>query len=111
MPSEADGLTLLSLATGALVLGLWGALWGLRRMRPSSPMWGARDCAILRSLSLGQRERLVIVRVGARQLVLGIGSGGVTLLCELDQPLAPAASAEQSFGEAVRKAARRWHRD
>jgi len=109
VPYEADGLASLSLAIGVIVLLLWGGMWALRRMRPSAPVWGARDCSIVRSVTLGPRERLVVVRVGTRHLVVGVGSAAVSLLCELDEPLAPIAPANAKFGEAIRKAMERWH--
>src|ERR1700723_1417055 len=74
MPYDADGLGSLSLTLGIIVLLLWGGIWAMRRMRPGLGLGAARDCTILRSLALGPRERLVVVQVGARQLVIGIGS-------------------------------------
>jgi len=109
VPNEAGGLGSLSREIGALVLLLWGAVWVLRRMRPgAAAVWGARDCAIVRSLALGPRERLVVVQVGARHLVVGIGAAAVSLLCELDQPLPPIASPNARFGEAIRSAFGKW---
>ena len=107
MPYDADGLGSLSLTLGIIVLFLWGGIWAMRRMRPGIGLGSARDCAILRSLALGPRERLLVVRVGARQLVIGVGAGAVSLICELDEKL-PAVAADDRFGEAVRKAMGRW---
>jgi flagellar protein FliO/FliZ len=109
MPHETDGLASLSLTIGAIVLVLWGAVWVLRRSRPNLAAAGGRDCAILRSLTLGPRERLVVVRVGTKNLVIGVSSNAVSLLCELTEPLAPIAPASERFGEAIRSAAKRWH--
>jgi flagellar protein FliO/FliZ len=109
MPQETDGLASLLLAIGAIVFLLWGAVWVLRRARPNLAIAGARDCAILRSLALGPRERLVVVRVGAKNLVIGVSSNAIALLCELTEPLAPVAPASERFGEAIRSAAKRWH--
>jgi flagellar biogenesis protein FliO len=79
-------------------------------MRPGNVSWSGRDCTVLRSLVLGPRERLVVVRIGAKQLVLGIGSTAISLLCELEEPMAPVPLSNTKFGEAVRKAMERWHR-
>ena len=108
MGYETDGLTSLSLTIGLVVVLLWGALWAMRRMRPGGVSWDSRDCTVLRSLALGPRERLLVVRVGTRQLVVGVGSATISLLCELDEPLPPAGSANEKFGEVVRKAMGRW---
>lgn len=107
MPSDALGLDSLSLTLGVIVLLLWGGIWAMRRMRPGAVIASARDCTVLRSVALGPRERLVVVQVGSRHLVVGIGSASVSLLCELDEPL-PAAAADAGFGNAMRKAMGRW---
>jgi flagellar protein FliO/FliZ len=107
VPSDALGFDSLSLALGAVVLLLWGGLWAMRRMRPGSGIGTTRDCTILRSLALGPRERLLVVQIGARQLVIGVGANAVSLLCELDTPLAQTAAGD-GFGAAIRKATERW---
>jgi len=107
VPYDADGLGSLSLTLGIIVLLLWGGIWAMRRMRPGVGLGNARDCTILRSLALGPRERLLVVEIGARQLVIGIGSASVSLICELDEKL-PAAAGEDRFGEAIKKAVGRW---
>jgi flagellar protein FliO/FliZ len=109
MPDAGNGLASLSLTIAAIVALLAGAAWLLRRMRPSAAMWGARDCIVVRSVALGPRERIVVVRVGVKHLVLGVGSAAVSLLCELDEPLPPLTAANEKFGEAIRKAIERWH--
>jgi flagellar protein FliO/FliZ len=109
MPFQGGELSSLSLAIGAIVLLLWCALWALRRARPTATSWSGRDCSVVRSLSLGPRERLVVVCVGTKQLVIGVGSAAISLLCELDEPLSPNTPASAKFSEAFRKAVRRWH--
>jgi flagellar protein FliO/FliZ len=107
MPYDADGLGSMSLTLGVVVLLLWGGIWAMRRMRPGVGLGNARDCMILRSLALGPRERLLVVQIGARHLVIGVGSASVSLICELAEPL-PAAVSDDRFGEAVKKAVGRW---
>lgn len=107
MPYDTVGLNSLSLTLGIIVLVLWGGIWAMRRMRPGSVVGNSRDCSVVRSLALGPRERLLVVQVGARHLVIGVGSASVSLLCELDEPL-PAAAGDAGFGETMRKALGRW---
>ena len=107
VPYDADGLGSLSLTLGVIVLLLWAGIWAMRRMRPGIGLGSARDCTILRSLALGPRERLLVVEIGARQLVIGIGSASVSLICELDERL-PTTASDDRFGEAVKKAMGRW---
>ena len=107
MPLDTIGIDSLSLTLGIFVLLLWGGIWAMRRIRPGSMIGGSRDCSILRSLTLGPRERLLVVQVGSRHLVIGVGSTSVSLLCELDEPL-PAATGDARFGETMKKALGRW---
>ncbi|HEX4112999.1 MAG TPA: flagellar biosynthetic protein FliO [Stellaceae bacterium] len=109
MTGGMDGFALLFLEIGVIVAVLWALLWWLkRRGRAPGGGWGARDCQIIRQMPLGPRERVIVVRVGAKQLVLGVGSASVSLLCELDEPLASADGAGGMFGDAVRKAVGKW---
>lgn len=112
MPYQSDGLASISLTLAAIVILLWLGVWVMRRMRPGAGMWNSRDCAVVRSLALGPRERLLVVQVGERQLVIGVGGSAVSLLCELDTPLVagPGGAGDNRFGEAVRQAVGRWPR-
>lgn len=93
----------------ALVLGAIGALaWGFRRF--GGPL-GPRDGAmrVIAGLSLGARERAVLVQVGNRQILLGVAPGRVQTLHVLDTPVAtgPApALANDSFAARLAAALR-----
>jgi flagellar protein FliO/FliZ len=107
MTGGLDGFASLFLEIGGIVVALWVALWLIARRRAPGAAWGARDCQIVRQLALGPRERVIVVRVGSKQLVLGVGSASVSLICELDEPL-PLVDANGAFGETIRKAVGRW---
>lgn len=108
MPFDSDGLTSLSLTIGLIVLLLWGAVWALRRLRPGAG-GGGGDCAIIRALPLGPRERLLVVQIGGKHLVVGIGATSVSLLCELAEPLPPAPTGvNATFAAAIGKAMKSW---
>jgi len=47
---------------------------------------------VLTSLALSQRERLVLVQIGDKQVVLGVAPGHVSQVMELDQPLVDEAT-------------------
>jgi flagellar protein FliO/FliZ len=108
MPLDWDALTSSLAALGAIVFILWALLFVVRRLRPGAISGNARDLAVLRSLALGPRERLLVVRVGQRHLVVGVGAASVSLLCELDGPLPSPNSGERGFGDAVKQAVERW---
>ncbi|MFV0277688.1 MAG: flagellar biosynthetic protein FliO [Parahaliea sp.] len=67
----------------ALVLAtLYGVLWLLRRMQGG----GASRGSVLRieaTASVGSREKVVLLRAGERQLLLGVTSSQVNLLQDL----------------------------
>jgi flagellar protein FliO/FliZ len=108
MANEVNGLASASLTIAVIVALLLGALWAVRRARPNGLMRSGSDCRIVRSMVLGPRERLLVVCVGAKQLVIAVSSATISLLCELDEPLPPIAPANAKFGEALRKAIGRW---
>nr|WP_246429139.1 flagellar biosynthetic protein FliO [Pseudoxanthomonas broegbernensis] len=72
-----------------LVLGLiLGLAWLLRRL--PGGLRTAEGLRVVGSLPLGAKERLVVVEVGGRQLLLGVTSAGISLLHDLPEPLPPA---------------------
>lgn len=93
----------------ALVLGAIGALaWGFRRFGgPLGPHGGTMR--VIAGLSLGARERAVLVQVGNRQILLGVAPGRVQTLHVLETPVAtsPApALANDSFAARLAAALR-----
>jgi flagellar protein FliO/FliZ len=108
MTSGIDGFQSLLLEVGGIIVVLWAALWYLMRRNRGVAAGATRDCEMVRQLAIGPKERLIVVRVGSRHLVLGVGSASVSLLCELNEPLPQAETGVAAFGDAVRKAAGRW---
>ena len=65
-----------------VVLGVFVALaWLARRFLPTAGGRGAMR--VVASLSLGARERIVVVELAGERLVLGVGGGQVHLLARL----------------------------
>lgn len=70
----------------ALVLGLaWGAIWLLKKVQDrqlgidkDNP--GRGDIRFLRSLPLGQRERVALIEVDGDRILLGVTAGGISKL-------------------------------
>jgi flagellar protein FliO/FliZ len=76
----ADWLQLV--ASFAFVLGLLGlVLWGLRRMQHSKA-FGRKDAQlqVIESLSVGARQKLLLVRVRDQEVLVGVGPHGMTAL-------------------------------
>lgn len=71
----------------ALVIGFILFLgWLLRKSRLIQPMTQG-PMKVLSSLPLGTRERLLVVKVGEQQILLGTTPGRISFLCQLDKPI------------------------
>jgi len=106
--SVFSGLMPLLVGMGVVVLVLGGLLWLVRRrFGPTGP--AKIDCAVVGGLAVGPRERLVVVRVEGKRLLLGVTGSAIGLLCELpDVATPPSAPAPASFGAALAQAFDRW---
>ena len=72
-----------------LVLGaLLGAAWLARRVRGAGAA-GSAGLAVLAQVSLGARERAVLLRVGAMQVLVGVAPGNVRTLHVIDGVVEP----------------------
>ena len=93
-----------------LVLGLiLGLAWLLKR-RPGAGL-GIRPSEQLRvvsMLSVGAKERVMVIEVGKEQLLIGVTAGGITALHTLPEPLVVApAPALPNFAELLAKRLRK----
>ena len=96
---KSTAVTTPALSTGSyvqMILGLifvvgliFSLAWLVRRMgRLQSVMGGSMK--LLGGLSLGQRERAVLVQVGETQMLLGVAPGSVRTLHVFDKPVVAA---------------------
>jgi flagellar biosynthetic protein FliO len=79
MQSTIWSVLMLIAVVGSIPLALW-TLKRLQLVRPS----GQRQLGMLSQMSVGHRERVAIVQIRDRQIVIGITAHQVTLLVELD---------------------------
>lgn len=103
-PLAAGNLLQLTLGLVVVLAAIVGSAWLLRRYgRLQSNMAGA--LRVIGGLSMGPRERVVLVQVGKQQLLLGVTPGRIQTLCVLDEPIAePPRPAEQlKFAEQLGK--------
>ncbi|MBE7939220.1 MULTISPECIES: flagellar biosynthetic protein FliO [Ramlibacter] len=71
-----------------LVLALIpGVLWLLKRVQTFRPPGAPRELEVTAQVALGARERVVLVRMADRTLVLGVTPQQVTLLAEQASPV------------------------
>ena len=77
------GAVLALLGVLALIVGLG---WLLKRM-PGSGFRPAEGLRVVASLTVGAKERVVVVEVNGTQLLLGVTAGGINTLHQLPDPL------------------------
>jgi flagellar protein FliO/FliZ len=102
-PLTAGSLTQLTLSLIAVVALIVGLSWTLKRLRIGAPK-GRGTIAVLDELALGPRERVVLVRVGDSQVLLGVAPGSVVSLTPLAAPIAVTGPASGSaFADRLRE--------
>jgi flagellar protein FliO/FliZ len=80
VPSAAGGLLRVTVALLVVLAAVLAAAWLARRMRAIGGAGSSASLELLAQLPLGTRERAVLVRVGDRQLLLGVAVGNVRTL-------------------------------
>jgi flagellar protein FliO/FliZ len=93
----------------AVLAMIFALAWLLRRFGTFSRLAPGRF-RVLAAVSLGSRERVVLLQAGGKQLVLGVAPGRVETLCVLEDseiiPVeggVPAAEAGASFVERLQE--------
>jgi flagellar protein FliO/FliZ len=115
MPAGAAGQAALPgerlVGTTASLLVVVGVIffvaWLLKRLR-LTPRASAGPIRLLATLPVGPRERLLLVEVGDRQLLIGSGPNGLVHLSPVEGAVAaaPPRAADQGFADRLREV---WH--
>jgi flagellar protein FliO/FliZ len=101
-PLSVGSLTQLTLSLIAIVALILAIGWVLKRFKLAAPR-GSLDSEVLDQLNLGPRERIVLVRIGEAQVLVGIGASGMIALTPLVTPIVlKAASPSPAFAERLR---------
>ncbi len=87
-PQLGSGSTLLSvmLALAAVVVMILATAWFIKRFTGLSAL-NNRQIKVLATLSVGARERVVLVEVGQQQLLLGVTPQQINTLHEFKEPV------------------------
>lgn len=90
----AGGLAQVTLSLLLVLAAVFAAAWVMRRMRGLGK-FGNGALHVVTEISVGTKERAVLVQVGNQQLLLGVAPGRVTTLHVLAEPVStqPAATA------------------
>jgi flagellar protein FliO/FliZ len=91
-PLSVGSLTQLTLSLVAIVALILAIGWVLKRFKLAVPR-GASDSEILDQLNLGPRERVILIRIGEAQVLVGVGANGIVALTPLAAPIALKAPA------------------
>jgi flagellar protein FliO/FliZ len=106
-PLSVGSLTQLTLSLLAIVALIFAISWALKRLRLAGPR-GSGEIAVIDELSVGPRERIVLVRVGDAQVLVGIGAGGMVPLTPLAARIAvKEGERAQAFAQRLRDLMRR----
>lgn len=104
VPSLASSLGQMILGLGVVIALLLATLWLIKRL--TSPRGAASGLRVLGGVSIGSRERVVLVEVADKVLVLGVSASNVNTLHTLDASdfrqaaaVAPAQSFARPEGE------------
>jgi flagellar protein FliO/FliZ len=84
--SPAAGLAQVTLSLMLVLAAVFAAAWVVRRMRNFGRP-GAGAINIIADVALGQKERAVLIQVGAQQLLVGVAPGRVNTLHVLAEPV------------------------
>lgn len=92
------GMLRVCVALAFVVGAVYALAWLMRRLR-NGVGTNAPGLTVIAQVSLGARERAVLLRVGEQQLLLGVAAGSVRLLQEVTVTAAPTAAHPAPAGE------------
>jgi flagellar protein FliO/FliZ len=102
-PLSVGSVAQLTLSLAAIVALIFAVSWLVKRLKLGTPR-SRGDIAIIDELALGPRERVVLVRVGDAQVLVGVGAGGVVGLTPLERAIAVKTSSEgPAFADRLRE--------
>jgi flagellar protein FliO/FliZ len=85
-PLSVGSLTQLTLSLIAIVALIFAISWALKRLKTAGPR-GSGDFSVLGELSVGPRDRIVLIRVGESQVLVGLSAAGLVPLTPLATPI------------------------
>ncbi len=103
-PDIAGGMLQLAIGLVVVLVVFFAAAWAMRRYGNFNAAGGGA-LKVVAGLSMGPRERIVLIQVGETQLLVGVAPGRVQTLHVLEQPVAAAEVASPgSFRERLNAA-------
>ena len=106
-PLSAGSLAQLTLSLLFIVGLIFAISWLLKRLRIAVPKVRG-EMSVLDEVAVGPRERVVLIRVGDAQVLIGVGTSGVVALTPLATPIAlKPAQAAPVFADRLRELMKR----
>lgn len=103
LASAGKVLFFLTVIIGLIV----GLAWLVSKTRGIQLAQGQGKVRVVATLPLGLKEKIAVVQIGDKQMVLGVTPQQITHLSDLDEPLTDAGQpASMSFQELLKKAIR-----
>jgi flagellar protein FliO/FliZ len=84
VPTATGSIAQLTLSLLLIVGLIFGLAWLIKRLRVVAPR-GTGNFAVEGQLALGPRERILLVRVGDAQVLVGVGAAGMVSLTPLSK--------------------------
>lgn len=92
-----------------IIVGLIvGLAWFMRRMGSMSGV-SSGNLKVLGGISVGQRERVVLVQAGETQLLVGVAPGEIRTLHVMDEPITAVTSNSQTHSKNTSGFAEKLH--
>lgn len=102
-PLSVSSVAQLTLSLVAIVGLILAISWALKRFKLAGPR-GSGEIAVLDELAVGPRERIMLIRVGGSQVLVGVGAAGMVALTPLATPIAlTGAPAAPLFADRLRE--------
>jgi flagellar protein FliO/FliZ len=102
-PLSVGSVAQLALSLAAIVALILAVSWVLKRLKLGT-VRGRGEIAVIDQLALGPRERIVLLRVGESQVLIGVGAGGVVGLTPLATPIAVSSAPDApAFADRLRE--------
>lgn len=83
----------------AVLVAIIIAAWILKKLQVGG--LAVKGLKVVTSLNLGSKERLVVVQVGEKQLLLGVTGQQINLLETLDEPIEIKSAVTMDFGQTL----------
>ncbi len=83
---EGSSVWQIVFSLGLVVVLILGIGWTLKRMGGVSA-GSSRQLKMIAAIPVGTRERIAVIEVGGRQILVGITAQNITRLMELPEPL------------------------